>query len=133
MLSNTPESRRFHRDHLWVCPSDQTDEVWVGISDFAQKQLGKIVFVDLPRIGHRICHGEPCGTVESSKVVSELVAPVTGDVVEINVTLRGAAGLLNEDCYGTGWLMRIKVADAGHLEALLHHDAYLDLVGGQSR
>jgi glycine cleavage system H protein len=134
MSSSSPDERRFHRDHLWVMPAaDQPGEVYVGISDFAQKQLGKILFVELPRAGERIEGGAPFGTVESYKVVSELIAPLTGEVVDANPQLRQAAGLVNEDCYGNGWLVRIRMSVPEELSPLLTADAYLSMLGSRAK
>lgn len=127
MSRNSSDELRFHRDHLWVRLGSNPGEACVGISDFAQKQLGKIIFVDLPRAGDRIEVGTPFGAVESYKVVSELIAPTSGEVLESNQTLKQAAGLLNQDCYGAGWLLRIRVDEAAHPSTLLTESAYLAL------
>lgn len=129
MPSNSSDEVRFHRDHLWVKLAGPSGEAYIGISDFAQKQLGKIMFVDLPQVGTYIEAGAPFGAVESFKVVSELIAPTSGEVLEPNDKLRQAASVLNEDCYGDGWLLRIKVTDPASLSPLLTASAYLALVG----
>lgn len=133
MSCNTPDGVSFHKDHLWVQPVAHSREVLVGLSDFAQKQLGNILFVELPRIGDQVSLGQPCGTVESYKVVSELVAPVSGEVVETNGELKRAARLINEDCYGTGWLLRIRLSEPEHLSTLLAADAYLRWIGDRMK
>ncbi|CAN1722073.1 Glycine cleavage system H protein [Hyphomicrobium sp. 1Nfss2.1] len=129
MSSNVPDELFYHRDHLWVRACAQADEVDIGISDFAQKQLGTVMFVELPSVGEALIVGAVFGSVESFKVVSDLIAPVTGEVLEVNAGLRGAAGLVNDDCYGAGWLARIRLRDAGQLAELLSGDAYRSHVG----
>lgn len=124
MSSSYPEDLLFHEEHLWVRRLDETSEAVVGASYFAQKQLGGIVFVDLPRIGTSIEAGVPFGTVESHKVVSDLISPASGDVLEVNEALRSAAGLLNEDCYGAGWLVKIRLTAPSDIPRLLTAAAY---------
>lgn len=129
MSCSIPEELRFHRDHIWVKVVGDAREAYIGVSDFAQKQLGTILFIELPRVGDAIEVNSAFGTVESYKVVSDLIAPVSGEVVELNRTLKDAASLLNADCYGEGWLVKIKVHDAEHLSALLTASAYREMVG----
>ena len=129
MSSNFPEALRFHRDHLWVKVIEQESEAYIGVSHFAQKQLGTIMFVELPRVGQSIEADRPFGAVESFKVVSDLIAPASGEVVEFNTRLKDAANLLNSDCYGEGWLVRIKMHDIAHLSALLSASDYRQLIG----
>jgi glycine cleavage system H protein len=133
MSCSIPDGFRFHIGHLWMKPGDSSMEVFVGITDFAQKQLGKIIFVDLPRIGDVIQTGQPFGAVESSKVVSELVAPVSGEVLETNVLLKQSAGLVNEDCYGAGWIAKVGLAEVADLSELLSHHQYLSILGERAR
>lgn len=133
MSCSIPDELRFHISHLWMKPSDSSEEVFVGISDFAQKQLGKIIFVDMPRIGDTIQMGEPFGAVESNKVVSELIAPVSGEVVEANLLLKQSAGLVNDDCYGAGWIAKVKLATGGDLSGLLTSDQYLAVLGEKTK
>lgn len=127
MSCNSSDELRFHRDHLWVRIDANSGDACVGISDFAQKQLGKIMFVDLPQAGARLEAGTSFGAVESYKVVSELIAPASGEVLESNEALKQAAGLLNQDCYGAGWLLRIRVDEPANFAALLTEGAYLAL------
>lgn len=133
MSCNIPDVFRFHRGHLWVGPSDGSGEACLGISHFAQKQLGKIIFVDLPCIGDAIQIGQPFGAVESNKVVSDLVAPVSGEIVEANLALKQSAGLVNDDCYGAGWMVRVRLAESSDLSALLSAEQYLALLGEKSK
>lgn len=125
---------RFHREHVWVRPiGERPDEAYIGISDFAQKQLGKVLYVELPRVGAQIRSGKPFGAIESHKVVSDLIGPVAADVIEVNQKLKSAAGLVNEDCYGHGWLARIRFHDSSECNALLSADAYASLFGRRER
>lgn len=129
MSSNIPEELRFHRSHLWVKTAEQPSEVYIGVSDFAQKQLGNILFIELPRVGEAIEGDAAFGTVESYKVVSDLVAPVSGEIVELNQNLKDAASLLNADCYGMGWLLKIRLHDTECLSTLMAAGAYRALIG----
>lgn len=133
MSCSIPDDLRFHIGHLWMRPSERSDLVLVGISDFAQKQLGKIIFVDMPRVGDAIEMGEPFGAVESNKVVSELIAPVSGEIVEVNSLLKQSAGLLNEDCYGTAWIAKVSLAGGADLSGLLTSDQYAARLGEKAR
>jgi glycine cleavage system H protein len=122
------DERRFHPEHLW-CGQASDGQVPVGISAFAQTSLGEIVYFDLPEVGARVEAGVPMGTVESIKVVNDLVAPVTGEVVEVNAALADDPSLANTDPYGAGWLVRVVPDDPAALEGLLDEAAYLELVG----
>jgi len=129
MSCSIPEGLSFHAAHLWVKCDETLGEAYIGVSDFAQKQLGSIVFVELPRVGQTIEADSAFGTVESYKVVSDLIAPLSGEVLECNGVLKDAAATLNADCYGAGWLVKIKVQDAGQLASLLTAGDYRALVG----
>jgi glycine cleavage system H protein len=120
---------RFHPEHLW-CGTLGDGSLAVGISEFAQTSLGEIVFFDLPEVGARIETGVPMGTVESIKVVNDLVAPVSGEVVEVNAALVDTPSLANGDPYGAGWLVRVAPDDPAALAGLLDEAAYRELVGG---
>ena len=121
-----PSELRYTKDDEWVRVDG--DEVVVGVTDFAQSQLGDIVFVELPAIGATTEAGTPFGTIESVKAVSDLFAPVSGSVLETNGELGGSPELANSDPFGAGWMIRISVADAGELDALLDAAAYEKLV-----
>ncbi|HEX2841243.1 glycine cleavage system protein GcvH [Hyphomicrobium sp.] len=133
MSFNSPDGLRFHRDHLWVKPAGNENEGVIGLSDFAQKQLGKILFVELPRTGEHLEVGAAFGTVESYKVVSDLIAPASGEVLETNVSLKQAAGLLNDDCYGAGWLVRIKFSELEDFSTLFTADSYSIWLGDRAK
>ena len=113
---------RYTKEHEWV--RLEGDLAIVGITDYAAQQLGDIVFVELPEIGRALAQGGPVGVIESVKAVSDLFAPVGGEVVESNAELSGAPELLNSDPFGKGWMLRIEVADAGQLDGLLDAAAY---------
>jgi glycine cleavage system H protein len=119
---NVPDDLRYTADHEWALASAST--VRVGITDFAQDALGDVVFVELPAVGTAVSKGGPLGEVESTKSVSQIYAPVSGTVVEVNEQLRAAPETLNSDPYGEGWLCAIEVTDASELDSLLGADEY---------
>jgi glycine cleavage system H protein len=121
-----PDDLRYSTDHEWARADGQ--RVRVGITDYAQDALGDVVFVDLPVVGKEVEAGSLLGEVESTKSVSELYAPVTGRVVEVNAALAEAPERLNEDPYGEGWICDIEMSDAGSLDALLDAAAYAELI-----
>lgn len=120
-----PRDRRYTRTHEWV--QVDGDSATVGISQFAQEQLGDVVFVELPQVGVQISQGDSLGNIESVKAVSEVFAPVAGEVVEVNEKLQDQPELLNQDPYGEGFLVRLKIA-AGAADDLLDAEAYEALV-----
>jgi glycine cleavage system H protein len=113
---------RYTRDHEWIRLDG--DVATIGITDYAQEQLGDIVFVELPDIGKKLDKGAEAAVVESVKAASEVFAPVTGEVVEVNATLSDQPGAVNEDPEGNGWFMRMRVADKASLDVLMDADAY---------
>ena len=115
-------TRKFTDEHEWIAV--EGDIGTVGISDYAQKQLGDIVFVELPETGRALAQGDEAAVIESVKAASELYAPVAGEVVEVNPRLADEPGLVNADPDGEGWFVRIRVADAGELDGLMDADAY---------
>ena len=117
-----PGELRFTSDDEWV--RSEGSEVVVGVTDFAQSQLGDIVFVELPGVGSATEAGVPFGTIESVKAVSDLFAPISGVVVAINELLTDQPELVNESCYERGWLVRLRPANPADLQALLDADAY---------
>ncbi len=123
-----PEHLRYSSDHEWALA--EGDTVRIGITDYAQDALGDVVYVELPQVGDRVGQGEPFGEVESTKSVSELFAPVSGVVTEVNDELAGAPQRLNEDPYGDGWICTVTFDDATELDSLLDADGYRDLVAG---
>lgn len=123
-----PEGLRYTKEHEWI--RVEGDEGVIGITWFAQDQLGDVVFAEVPAVGSRLTKDEPFGVVESVKTVSDLFAPVNGEVVAVNEELESRPELVNEDPYGQGWLVRIRIADASELDDLLDAGAYRELVEG---
>jgi len=123
-----PNDYLYAKDHEWA--KLEGDKVRVGISDYAQDQLGDIVFVELPQVGTRRTKGEQFGTVESVKAVSELYMPVGGEVLSVNKALEDSPELLNKEPYESGWMVEIKLSDPGELKNLMNRDAYLGFLKG---
>jgi glycine cleavage system H protein len=121
-----PESCRYSKDHEWI--RVEGDKGTVGISEHAQTQLGDVVFVDLPEVGRSVKAGDVFGTVESVKAVSELYAPVSGEVVEVNSALTAKPETVNKDPYGGGWMIVLKMSDPAEVDGLLDAAAYEALV-----
>lgn len=119
---NLPDDLRYTEDHEWA--RKDGDTFVVGINDYAQDQLGDIVFVELPDQGSTFDQGEEFGTVESVKAVSELYLPIAGEIVEVNEALADSPELVNSDPYGQGWMVKIKAGDAGDFDKLLNRDDY---------
>lgn len=113
---------RYTQDHEWIRAEGGT--ATVGITDFAQKQLGDVVFVELPEVGRTLAAGDPFGTVESVKAASEVFAPVAGEVAEVNEALASEPELVNQDPTGEGWFIKVKLADAGAVQGLMDQAAY---------
>jgi glycine cleavage system H protein len=124
-----PEDLRYTREHEWA--RMKGDKVVVGITDFAQDQLGDVVYVELPDVGDAVKKGEAFGVVESTKAVSELFAPVSGKVVEVNDPLSDAPETVNEDAYEEGWMIVIQPSDPKELESLMDAKAYRAFVEEQ--
>ncbi len=118
----TPSELRYTEDHEWLRPEGKSGRV--GITDFAQDQLGDVVFVELPEVGRAVKQGEAFGVVESVKSVSDVFAPITGKVVAVNQALVDTPELVNQDPYGQGWIVEIEIADDGEVQALLDAQAY---------
>ena len=119
---------RYTKDHEYVRVDG--DIGTVGITDFAQSQLGDVVFVELPQVGKSIAKGGEAAVVESVKAASEVYAPVTGEVVEVNGDLEDTPATVNEDPSGKGWFMKLRLSDPGELEGLMTHDQYNDFIAG---
>ena len=117
-----PSDLRYTAEHEWVRLDG--DVATIGISDFAQDQLGEVVYVDLPSVGEAVSTGESFGEVESVKSVSELFSPISGEIVEVNDALEDAPETVNEDCYNAGWMIKVKVEDTAEVEALMDADDY---------
>ena len=117
-----PKELKYTKDHEWI--KIEGSEALIGITEFAQKELGDIVYVDINTIGDEVEEGEVFGSVEAVKTVSDLFMPVTGEVLEFNEALDAEPELVNSDPYGKGWMIKIKIADGASLDALLDSDAY---------
>ena len=114
--------RKFTDEHEWIALDG--DIGTVGVSDYAQDQLGDIVFVELPEVGRKLTRGEEAATIESVKAASELYAPVDGEVTEVNARLADEPELVNSDPTGEGWFLRLRIADSGQLGGLMDAEAY---------
>ena len=123
-----PDDFLYAKDHEWAKP--EADKVRVGISDYAQDQLGDIVFVELPQVGSRHAKGEQFGTIESVKAVSELYMPLGGEILSVNKVLEESPELVNKQPYESGWIMEIKPSDPAELRGLMNQVAYLSLLKG---
>lgn len=119
---NIPSDLKYTQTHEWLRLEGDTGIM--GITDFAQGELGDIVFVELPQVGAKVEKGKPLGTVEAVKAVSDLMAPVSGEVVEVNAQLEKTPDLVNKDCYGQGWMVKIKLSDPGEASSLMDAAAY---------
>lgn len=119
---NIPADLLFTKDHEY-CKVDG-DIVTIGISDYAQEQLGDITYIELPEVGDTLAKGESFGTVEAVKAASDTYMPISGEVVEINEELEDAPELVNSDCYGQGWILKIKISDKSELDAMMNAEAY---------
>jgi len=124
---NFPSELKYTKDHEWV--KVEGNEALIGITDFAQRELGDIVYVDINSVGSEVAKEEVFGTVEAVKTVSDLFMPVTGTVLEINAELNDNPELVNSDPYGKGWMVKVSLSDLAEVEDLLSADAYQSLVG----
>jgi glycine cleavage system H protein len=124
---NFPAELKYTKDHEWI--RVEGDEATIGITEFAQRELGDIVFIDIPTIGDEVVGNEVFGNIEAVKTVSDLFMPVTSTVLSVNEKLEDAPELVNNDPYGDGWIVKVKISDAAQLETLLSAEAYQELVG----
>ncbi|EKY01398.1 glycine cleavage system H protein [Porphyromonas catoniae F0037] len=125
---NTPQELRYTKDHEWA--RLEGDVVYVGITDYAQGELGEIVFVDVPTEGESLSAEEVFGSIEAVKTVSDLLLPIEGEVLELNPILEDQPELVNSDPYGKGWIIKIKPANASDLDSLLSAADYTELIAG---
>ena len=117
-----PDDIRYSSDDEWI--RDDEGSYHVGVSDYAQQQLGDVVFVELPDVGSRFTAGDSFGVIESVKAVSDLYCPISGEVTAVNDALEDSPELVNGDCYGDGWIITLKASDATELDALMNAEAY---------
>lgn len=123
---NFPETLRYAQDHEWA--RQENGNIVVGISDYAQDQLGDIIYVELPQEGDSFEKGEELGTLESVKAVSEVFMPVSGEIVAVNTELGETPALVNEDPYGRGWLVEVKPTDLGEMDDLMSAEQYTEML-----
>ena len=130
-MSNVPSGLRYTADHEYLKPTGQPGVYFVGVTDYAQGELGDIVFLDLPKVGAKFKSHDTFGTVEAVKAVSDLYCPVAGEVVEVNGRLDGEPAVVNGDAYGEGWMIKLKVASEADVNALMDDKAYTAHLGGK--
>lgn len=124
---NIPSDLKYTKNHEWI--RAEGENAYIGITDFAQKELGDIVYLEIETVGETLAKEESFGTVEAVKTVSDLFMPVSGEVLELNPELENAAELVNKDPYGKGWMIRIKMKDPAELNDLLNDEGYKSLIG----
>jgi len=129
-MANVPQDLRYTSDHEYVKPAGEDGVYFVGITDYAQGELGDVVFVELPSAGARFGEHDSFGTIEAVKAVSDLFMPVAGEVVEANDALDANPAAVNTDPYGEGWMIKVRVADTSSVDGLLDAAAYTSLIGG---
>jgi glycine cleavage system H protein len=124
---NFPENLKYTKDHEWI--KVEGDTAWVGITDFAQNELGDIVYIEVNTVGETLEQEETFGTIEAVKTVSDLFMPISGEVLEFNKDLEPNPEVVNQDPYGKGWIVKIKVGDMSEIDGLLDVEKYKELVG----
>lgn len=127
-MSGIPEVLKYTEEHEYVRSADAENEIVVGITDYAQGELGDVVYVELPAVGDNFERMEVFGTIEAVKAVSDLFSPVSGEVVAVNESLEEDPALVNSDPYGEGWMVRLRVGDPSDLDELLDSEAYRAIV-----
>ena len=127
-MAKVPSGFHYTEQHEYLKPTEEDTEFVVGITDYAQGELGDVVFLELPEVGERFGRMEPFGTIEAVKAVSELYSPVAGEVVAVNGALEDDPALVNSDPYGDGWMVRIRVDDPAAVAGLLDAEGYRTLV-----
>lgn len=120
------ENLKYTKEHEWV--RVEKDIATVGITDYAQGELGDIVFIELPKVGTKVEHMKPFGVIEAVKAVSDIFSPLSGEVVEVNGRLETEAGIINKDPYQEGWIIKIKIGDVKELDNLISADEYKKLI-----
>lgn len=129
-MSDIPDGLRYTAEHEYIRDTDVENEVLVGITDYAQGELGDIVYVELPSPGDSFEHMEAFGTIEAVKAVSELFCPLAGEIVEVNEALEADPSLVNSDPYGEGWMIKLRIHPGATLDSLLSPEEYGEAVGG---
>ena len=128
-MSEIPKDLLYTEDHEYVKPTDDGNVVAIGITDYAQGELGDIVYIELPKVGASYSKHDVFGTVEAVKAVSELFAPIAGEVIAINERLDKEPALVNTDPYGAGWMIKVRPSDPSEIDALMKSDAYQKHIG----
>ena len=128
-MSNVPENLLYTAEHEYVARTGDSLIVRVGITDYAQGELGDVIFVDLPKVGAHLTSHQTFGTIEAVKAVSELFSPVPGEVGEVNTALESDAALVNRDPYGDGWMVKLKISGPGDLKGLMSPSEYRAHIG----
>lgn len=128
-MANIPDNLQYTADHEYIKKTDDPAIVVIGITDYAQGELGDVVFVNLPKPGDKLAAHAAFGTIEAVKAVSELFSPVAGEVAAVNAALDGSPDLVNRDPYGEGWMIKLKVANPADLNSLLAPSAYRSQIG----
>ncbi len=127
---NIPDDLKYTKEHEWVKLEGKT--ATIGVTDYAQEQLGDVVYVELPEEGEELAKDDTFGSIESVKAVSDCYSPVAGAVSDVNSVLTDSPEILNEDCYGEGWLVKVKIADPSDLDDLMDHEEYKAFVAEES-
>lgn len=125
-----PKDLYYTNEHEWIAVEDGI--ATIGITDYAQSELGDIVYVELPEVGGQFKHMEAFGTIEAVKTVADIFCPISGEVVEINEELEDAPEKINQDCYGDGWLVKIKIENPDDLSSLMGANEYVDLIEAEA-
>lgn len=124
---NVPQDLKYTQDHEWI--RVEGDQAFVGVTDYAQSNLGDIVFLEIETVGETLSKGDAFGNIEAVKAVEELYMPVSGEVLEVNPALETSPEVVNKDPYGEGWMVKIRITDTSELSGLLSADAYAKLIG----
>lgn len=128
-MSDIPKDLLYTEDHEYLKPAGEADVMYIGITDFAQGELGDIVFIELPKVGAKFKKHDVFGTIEAVKAVSELYAPVSGEILDVNGRLDAEPALVNSSPYGDGWMVKVRLTDASEKAGLLDASAYESKVG----
>jgi glycine cleavage system H protein len=129
-MADVPGDLLYSEEHEYLKKADEPGVYQIGVTDYAQGELGDVVYVELPSVGQSFARMDVFGTVEAVKAVSDLYCPVTGEVVEVNTSLADDPGQVNSDPYGAGWMLKIRVTDEAELDALLGAPEYEKIIGG---
>lgn len=129
-MSEIPEGFFYTEEHEYLKPTEEEGVFLVGVTDYAQGELGDVVYIELPEVGATFQKMDPFGNIEAVKAVSDLYCPVAGEIVEVNTSLDDDPAVVNSDPYGEGWIVKIRVDEGSQVEGLLDASAYSDLIGG---